>query len=124
MGSREFLAAKVSDPDLRRAIEIGREERVSVLIEIEIPMPEIRRLPPTRENGVGRGRFVAVEPTDRALVRQQTSEAAAFLEGILKDRPKLLRAASAFVVRATGRQLGEIVTSPLVRAISPNRPLR
>jgi hypothetical protein len=46
-----------------------------------------------------------------------------FLQQLLGSQPVWIGAAKAFIATVSGRQLREIVRSPLIKAITPNRRL-
>lgn len=96
---------------------------VSVLIEVDVPATRVGF---REEPGSGRrvpAEVLAPTPEEQAEIDTTTAEAGRFLEEVLGGPPLWLEAANAYVASTTGSQLREIVRSPLVKAIHPNRRL-
>jgi hypothetical protein len=117
------LAAKVTDPALLAAVAGDEDQPLSVLIELDVPAPRVGF-----RDDPGSGRRVPAEvlvptPEQQAEIDHRTAEAERFLQEVLGGSPVWLGAANAFVAAPTGRQLREIASSRLVKAIHPNRRL-
>jgi hypothetical protein len=117
------LAAKVTDPALLAAVAGDEDQPLSVLIELDVPATQVGL-----RDDPGSGRRVPAEvlvptPEQQAEIDHRTAEAARFLQELLGGSPVWLGAANAFAVAPTGRQLREIASSRLVKAIHPNRRL-
>jgi hypothetical protein len=93
------------------------------------PLPVARSaVPHLRRDDPGSGRRVPAEvlaptPGQQAEIDHRTAEAERFLQEVLGGSPVWLGAANAFAAAPTGRQLREIASSRLVKAIHPNRRL-
>jgi hypothetical protein len=116
-------AAKVTDKALLAAMAGDDPGPLSVLIEVDVPATQVRF-----RDDQGSGRRVPAEvlvptPRQQADIDARIAEAGRFLEQVLGGPPVWLDAANAFAASATGPQLRQIVTSPLVKAIHPNRRL-
>ncbi len=116
-------AAKVTDPALLAAMAGDDPGPLSVLIEVDVPATQVG----FREDP-GSGRRVPAEvlvPTLSSRPRSTAGSPTAgrFLEQVLGGPPVWLDAANVFAASATGRQLRQIATSGLVKAIHPNRRL-
>jgi hypothetical protein len=117
------LAAKVTDPALLAALAGDEDQPLSVLIELDVPTTRVGL-----RDDPGSGRRVPAEvlvptPEQQAEIDHRTAEAERFLQEVLGGSPVWLGAANAFVAAPTGRQLREIASSRLVKAIHPNRRL-
>jgi len=117
------LAAKVTDPALLAALAGDEDQPLSVLIELDVPATRVGL-----RDDPGSGRRVPAEvlvptPEQQAEIDHRTAEAERFLQEVLGGSPVWLGAANAFVAAPTGRQLREIASSRLVKAIHPNRRL-
>jgi hypothetical protein len=117
------LAAKVTDPALLAAVAGDEDQPLSVLIELDVPATQVGL-----RDDPGSGRRVPAEvlvptPEQQAEIDHRTAEAARFLREVLGGSPVWLGAANAFAAAPTGRQLREIASSRLVKAIHPNRRL-
>jgi hypothetical protein len=117
------LAAKVTDPALLAAVAGDEDQPLSVLIELDVPAARVGF-----RDDPGSGRRVPAEvlvptPEQQAEIDHRTAEAERFLQEVLGGPPVWLGAANAFVAAPTGRQLREIASSRLVKAIHPNRRL-
>jgi hypothetical protein len=117
------LARKVADPALLAVAESDAQEQVPVLIQVDIPTArvEMRQDPRT-----GRRIFVDVvtpKPEEQEAIEEQIAQAGVFLQQLLGSQPVWIGAAKAFIATVSGRQLREIVRSPLIKAIMPNRRL-
>jgi hypothetical protein len=112
----------IGDEALRRLARQRSTEVVPVLIEVDEPSaPAEIELGRRRETVTGRTTSIPVTvPTQAAA----TAEAVRVLTDVFGRTPPYLRAAHAFVSRATGAQLAALAASPLVRAISPDRHVR
>ncbi len=123
----DALDRKLPDPRLRALADQGSNDIVSVLIEVDLPVP---RFTLTRRPGVrGGDRRVGttrpqIDPAGEATSSStRKDEAARFLSRLLGGVPRWLPAAHAFVADVTGKQLAEIVRSPLTRSVAVNRSL-
>ena len=117
------LAAKVTDPALLAAVAGDEDQPLSVLIELDVPATQVGL---RDDPGSGRrvpAEVLALTPEQQAEIDHRTAEAARFLQELLGGSPVWLGAANAFAAAPTGRQLREIASSRLVKAIHPNRRL-
>lgn len=117
------LAAKVTDPALLAAVAGDEDQPLSVLIELDVPATQVGL---RDDPGSGRrvpAEVLALTPEQQAEIDHRTAEAERFLQEVLGGSPVWLGAANAFVAAPTGRQLREIASSRLVKAIHPNRRL-
>ena len=112
--------SKLRSQPLRDAARGKSPERVSVLVEIDMPMPRVE-LGPKSAAGAPRPRGFKTGPGEDNARRER---AAALLKSVLGEVPRYSRSAAAFFVEATGEQLSAIAASPDVKAIHPNRDLK
>ena len=133
MHTPDFPVDKIKDSELRRLAREGFPESVEILVALNVPDPQVAfvpfetpdlkrrgdfRLPGVRPKG-----FVPESAEQKEERARKTEEASQFLTELLGTTPHWLEAARAFVATATGRQLREIVSSPLVKFVEPNRRL-
>jgi hypothetical protein len=126
MSQTTFPESKIQSPELRRLAEDRSPQVASVIIELDLParrveidrvlrrgvsVPLPRRVAPTSDR----------EGTD---AEKRTAEAKTFLQQVLGVSPRWLQTARSFVAEVTGPQLRTIASSPLTKAIHPNRALR
>ena len=93
----------------------------SVLVELDAPSPKLafdRGLEGSRAIG-----FAAASPEDEQAQNERAQALSDLLTGVIGGQPRYLRAAKAFVVEVTPRQLERVLDSDLVRAVRENRRL-
>ncbi|HWM94908.1 MAG TPA: hypothetical protein VN493_29405 [Thermoanaerobaculia bacterium] len=126
MSQATFPESKIQSPDLRRLAEDRSSGVASVIIELDLPARRVE-VDQVRRRGLSTPcpRQVA-PPTEKegAEVEKRTAEARTFLQQVLGVSPRWLQTARSFVADVTGPQLRTIASSPLTKAIHPNRPLR
>lgn len=109
----------LKDPDLIAWLSAGGEEERELIVEARTPPRRVS----FQKRSDGRAIPVAIDSppsSQRAAVLEQLS---AFLADELHLSAKVLTAAGALVVRATGPQIEQLADHPLVKAIRPNRRL-
>ena len=117
---------KLKDRELRRLAASASDEPVSVLVELDLPDPQIE----LKETGIMHGGIPLRAPSVSRHVRagetnsEHVSQASALLHKNLNATPRWIDSAGAFVVTAPANQIARIAESPLIRAIWPNRELR
>jgi hypothetical protein len=126
MAERVPISEKVRGEDLRRLIERESEEPVTVLIELELPEPEIKTREIVRDGVSMHIPVEVVRPTgEQQRGRERLiTQGRKLLSGRVISPPNWLESAGAFVATATPQRLVEIAASPVVKAIWPNRELR
>jgi hypothetical protein len=127
MATPAFAADKFPDEALQRFAAGDSREPVSVLIELDLPEPQVR--PEVKKFSGGPARWRPAEvlpeaPEDRAEAERRAREAGDFLEEVLGEQPLWLPAAHVYAAQATPGQLRRIAQAPYVRAIHPNRAVR
>ncbi len=121
-----FLFEKIPDQELRQMAIDGSEEKVSVIIVLDLPEPRVE------VEQVKKGSEVISVPTslepespdEEQEVARKASEANLFLQSLTGSVPNWLPMARAFVVTVNGKQLREIADSPITKSIQPNRELK
>lgn len=118
--------SKIQSPELKRLAREHSSEVASVIIELDLParMVEVARvLRQGSEISLPR-RVAPASQAEGSEVDRKTEEAKVFLQKVLGTSPRWLKTARSFVAEVTGPQLEKIATSPLTKAIHPNRSLR
>jgi hypothetical protein len=121
----ETPAEKIVHPELRKLAAAESDNVASVLIELNLPGPQVQ-LDKNQFRGVfdySLKRVVPETPTQRKESQQQINKASAFLTNLLGEKPLWLNAGRAFVANVNADQLRKIARSPLTKAIRPNRKL-
>ncbi len=116
----DAILSKLKSQPLRDAVILDRTERLSVLVELDVPMPEIDFGPKSK---TGQFRPKGIEQHAGEDVEACRTRAAELLREVLGSVPRYSRSAAAFFVEATGAQLSRIAESPDVKAIHPNRDI-
>lgn len=117
--------AKIVDTRLRELAQMGSSERVTVLVELDLPVQvvEYRRAGSRTHFGIAPFRVKAETAAQRRLLNKRVSEASQVLGKVAVTPPLWLKSSRVFVVDATGADVGELAKSSLFRAIRPNRVL-
>jgi len=125
MTEAEFPKQELGSPDLRELARTGSPDSVSVIIELDVPVPRVEF-----ETLVRQGQEVLVPtgiaPEDdeqRNESARKEEQAVVLLDRVLKSKPHFIRAANAFVATVGGQELRRLARSPLFKAIKPNRKL-
>ena len=118
--------AKLPNEDLRRVAVEGGDDAVDVIVELDLPSQrvEFRKRDHEHSHAFLPSRIADELSEQRDLIEDRIARTRKFLTAILGQEPCFLSTARAFVVRATGEQLRQIASSPLVKAVRPNRQLR
>jgi hypothetical protein len=123
----DLLAQKLPELELRRLAEADTDQKVNVIVELDLPPQEV--FFSKNETGRATGAFIpkgVVEetPAQRKKKARKIEKAHDFLESLLGTAPHWLRSARAFVVTVTPEQLREIAQSSLTKTIRLNRHLQ
>lgn len=109
-------------PELSALLTGSPTERVSVLIEADVPSPRASLAGPAR-----RGRDVTgIRPLSAAQSRerdQRIEDLRRLLVDVSGAEPRYFKYSNAFGVTLTATQLKKVARSPLVRAVRENRRL-
>ncbi len=114
---------KIKDDELRRIVAEDSNEQVGVIIELDLPHPQVK-VGQVNRGGVIINIPLAVSPyseEEEDAIEKRIAEAREFLEETLTSPPRWLRAAHSFVARVTPEQIRTIATKPFIKAIWPNR---
>lgn len=96
----------------------------TVIIELDLPHRQVRfEDHHNRRIGFSFPRILTETPDQQAINSHKIDAANELLTKILGEKPHWLRAARAFVARATPEQIRSIARSSLVKWIQPNRRL-
>ena len=118
--------SKIQSPELRRLADAQSPEVASVIIELELPARKVE-VERVLRRGVEMALPRRVTPPTAAEgveAEKREAEAKSFLHQVLGVSPRWLGTARSFVADVTGPQLRTIASSPLTKAIHPNRSLR
>lgn len=121
----EQMGDKLRGKELQSLVSSGSDEPVTVLIELDLPHPEVETRSITR-GGISLQIPAAVRPLSRSAQGEKErliAEGQRLLADHLHAAPRWLEAAGAFVATASPRLLLGIAASPVVKAIWPNREL-
>ena len=112
---------KIRSEQLRREAATTPSESHVVVVELNLPRPKIEVIGPNQVPG-SEARFrVAPDASDSAEAESRVSRTRKAIEKIIGKPPEqFFPSSGAFVVRATGKQLQELVKLPDVVAIWPN----
>lgn len=111
---------KVHDPELADWLSQESGEVREILVDAVLP----RRTVSLGESG-NRLRPTGLQETPGANGRKEAlRQLRTFLERLLETPPVILETAGALAVRATSREVRELVDHPLVKSVRPNRRLR
>jgi hypothetical protein len=121
--------AKIASDELNHLIELGSNDPVGVLIELDLPeevFVEVERRLAADQVGSGAVRFRRTVP--KASEQQERTESINKVRQLLEEMsgvsPRWLGSSQTFVARVSPRQLRDIADLPDVKAIWPNRELR
>jgi hypothetical protein len=115
---------KLADDQLVELARRQADERAEVVIELNLPSSKVDISPRSPRAG-GPPRPVDILPqADDAATGAKIAEARRMVMRETGMEPVWIGAAKAMVAELTGKQLGRVVASPLVRRIYPNRTLR
>ena len=117
----------IPDEALRRFAASESDELVSVLIELDLPEPqvslEVRSMPLTGPRW--RPTAVAAETDEeRQETDRRKAEADRHLRTVLGKTPHWLPYAHAYAAEISPQQLRQVVRTPYVLRVSPNRTFR
>ncbi len=119
------LAQKIPNQELRKLATEESDQVASVLIEVELPSQQVDFARAPDAPGSYRSMRIAPESSEQQTTNRQLVDAAnEYLTSVLGTSPRWLRSARAFVASVTPEQLRQIVRSPLVKEVQPNRQLR
>ena len=123
----DSLEQKLPEPELRQLAKDDTDQKVSVIIELDLPS---RRILFTKSE-VNRDipaytpkRVVEESPGQHKENARKIEKARDFLESLVGKTPRWLSSARAFVVTVTPEQLREIAQSSLTKTIRLNRNLQ
>lgn len=114
-----YRREKVPDPDLRSFGDGDSDEQRSVLIELEVPPPDL--LIGDRGWGPPSQRALAIEKRDDQATADRMTRLREKLVGILRHEPFRLDMAEAFVADVTPAELREVAQLGEVGQIRANR---
>lgn len=125
MTETEFPKEKLGSPDLRELARTGSPDTVSVIIELDVPVPQVEFGKLVRQGleVLVPTRIAPEDDEQRRESERKEGEAVVLLDRALKSKPHFIRAANAFVATVDGQELRRIARSPLFKAIRPNRKL-
>ena len=108
---------------MRKLASESSDDEASVIIVLDLPEPQLNFGEKTRRSNQSQIPFSFEEETDEEKneIEDKTTAAKSFLEGVLGDSPHHLKMAQAFIATVNGKQLQEIVSSPLIKSVYPNR---
>lgn len=121
-----FQIEKIVDAELRKLALEGSKDTASIIIELNVPRQQVETGTVIRAGVKSQVpvRVRAETDMEKVEVEQKTVAARAFLESVLGSPPTWLKLARAFVANANGEQIRVIASSPLTKAIQPNRKLK
>jgi hypothetical protein len=126
MSELKDVRQKIGDDRLCQLVDGLGTERISVLIEPDLPSRKVEfsRVERAGVTGYVPTRVAAGSPQEQRHVEERIATTQEFLKEVLGEAPNWIQAARAFVAIVNGEQLQRIARSPLIRAIRPNRRLR
>ncbi|MDJ0715582.1 MAG: hypothetical protein QNJ54_15355 [Prochloraceae cyanobacterium] len=125
MENQNSFMEKLRHTELRRLVEEGSNEEISVIIQPNLPERRIK-IKKSFQRGINFNRPVDIEPLsskEQEDAEKQINEVSNFLEKLLGSSPHWLDSARSFVVNVTPKQLREIAQSPIIKAVWLNRKL-
>ena len=121
----DFLADKITNPELYRIAKQPSGGKTGVLIEVNLPPSRVQMERGHEARPGSPRRWLLEESAEQQASNQQTiDQAASSLRELLGETPHWLNAARAFVATVTPEQLRHIARSDLIRAIHLNRNLK
>lgn len=126
MSQATFPESKIQSPELRRLAKDRSSDVASVIIELDLPARTVE-VDQVFRRGISTSlprRVIPPTEKERTEVERRTAEAKTFLQQVVGISPRWLQTARSFVAEVTGPQLRTIASSPLTKAIHPNRSLR
>lgn len=126
MGKKDFPIDKIPDDELRRIATEGSKDKVSVIIQLDLPVQQVDFKKVNIQNVPSYlpSRVKPETPEEQKEIQRKTDAAKSYLEKILGTSPKWLRLARAFVAHVDGEQLCAIARSSFIKTIQPNRRLK
>lgn len=114
---------KIEDNSLRKFVDSGRKEKLSVIVEVEAPEPIIEITPNSKFKGAV-SRPVSVTYTEgMEKIEQDAIVNTKMLLKSLGLANRFLKSSRVFLVGADPSQLRTIAAAPTVRSIIPNRKI-
>ena len=114
---------KIQSDLLRQLINENSNKQISVIIELDLPQPQImgkgaaqRGITNRSPKGVS---FRSVEQVPFST--SKVSEVQKYLEGLLNTTPRWISSAHSFVAKVNSEQLKSIALNPSIKAVWPNR---
>jgi hypothetical protein len=119
------LAEKIPDSALLQHALESSDEPVSVIIELDVPDPQVEYADAVRQGEDVKVpvRVVQASAREDEKLEQLASDARTFLDGLLAEPAVYIRSARAFIATANGAELDEIARRPFTKRIEPNRSL-
>ena len=119
-------AEKFTDQSLLQYARDGSSERISVIIELELPKRSLQFAPSERgDSATFRPKRIQPEDAQSQQISSDTIAAArSLIQQCTGTDPHWLKTARAFIIHATGMQISRIAESPLIKTIQPNRTLK
>ena len=123
MTAPDPLAEKIPDSALLQHALESSDEPVSVIIELDVPDPQVEYADVDRQGVDVKVPFRVASATarDDKRLERVASDARKFLDELLSEPPVYLRSARAFIATANGAELDEIARRPFTKRIEPNR---
>ena len=112
---------KIRSEDLRDIARDESSERQTIIVELDLPVPQI--IPPSRFRSLAGDRQMFMSASKKDDSDAIIDKARRRLTEMLGREPKFLRSSHSFIVDADGAQIREIAELPSVHAIWPNRQL-
>ena len=112
-------ASRITDPDLAEWARKDSDETREIIIQAKLPARRVSASSDLR----GRHRLTGFETAGSSSRRALLQELGSELAALTGEEPTMLRAAGAVALRATGRQVHQLLDHPLIRRISSNRQL-
>lgn len=125
--TNDFLAQKLPEAELRQLAEEDTDQKVSVIVELDLPPQEVFFSKNETDRVTGAyipKRVIEESPAQQKKNARKIERARDFLEALLGTAPHWLKSARAFIVTVTPEQLREIAQSSLTKTIRLNRRLR
>jgi hypothetical protein len=123
----DLLVKKLPEPKLRQLAEEDTNQKISVIVEPDLPPQKLSFTKIDIERNIGRylpKRVVEETAAQQKKNARKIDAAHVFLESLLGETPHWLKSARAFVVTVKPEQLREIAQSSLIKTIRLNRNLQ
>lgn len=114
---------KIQSDLLKALVNENSNKQVSVIIELDLPQPQVL-VKGVHQRGVSLRssksiNFQSIEPAP--LEAGKINEAQKYLEGLLDSSPRWISSAHSFVAKVNSKQLKNIVSNPIIKAVWLNR---